>query len=276
MSGIEEVELKNWKEFEREIEKDRIKYDKLKKATPHHISDLLFRGHSKKEWKLTTTLERFFRDKNCDHQEYSIKYYHWLLKVVKPAISSLTSAKYELPELDESQDFEISIFFKPPPGYELMVYLRHHGFPSPLLDWTVSPYVAAFFAFSEVRECDDTAIYSYREYIGEAKGGWVKAPRIHGLGPYIHTHKRHYTQQCQYTICTKPNENNNGRIYCPHEDVEFGNDQDALKKYIIPGKERKKVLEKLDLMNINAFSLFGSEESLMSTLAYREIEKGVR
>jgi len=30
-----------------------------------------------------------------------------------------------------------------------MTRLRHHGFPSPLLDWPQSPYIAAFFAFNK-------------------------------------------------------------------------------------------------------------------------------
>ena len=44
-----------------------------------------------------------------------------------------------------------------------------------------------------------------------------------------------------------------------------------LQKLNIPSTERQKVLKVLDEHNLNAFSLFGSEESLMETLAQREL-----
>jgi len=48
-------------------------------------------------------------------------------------------------------------------------------------------------------------------------------------------------------------------------------DQDVLWKFNVPSSERVKVLRILDGYNISALSLFGSEESLMETMALREI-----
>jgi hypothetical protein len=45
----------------------------------------------------------------------------------------------------------------------------------------------------------------------------------------------------------------------------------AISKFTLPGRERIKIMKMLDHYNLNAFSLFGSEESLMDTLALREL-----
>ncbi len=263
-----EVKLENFEAFEKEINSLQKEAEQQAKKEPHDrpFHNLLFRGHASKDWRLRTTLERFFQERNLKVTEWPWRDYYHILLAVLPSVKSLTSNKYELPTEPKYR------LLWEPPGYEFMVYLRHHGFPSPLLDWTVSPYVAAFFAFNEAKERDEIAIFSFMDRSSDTKGGTLNRPGITQLGPYAVTHKRHHIQQCQYTYCAKYDENKD-LIYCCHEDVEFGDDQDILTKYILPASERKKVLKKLDLMNINAFSLFGNEEGLMNTLAYREIER---
>jgi hypothetical protein len=60
--------------------------------------------------------------------------------------------------------------------------------------------------------------------------------------------------------------------FANHEDVLARRDphQDLLWRFNIPWRERTKVLKSLDAYNLNAFSLFGSEESLMETVSLRE------
>jgi len=135
-------------------------------------------------------------------KQYSVDEYYEILVAIEPAVSSITSKLWNLsPNITINRNFP----FWPPPGYDFMVYLRHHGFPSPLLDWSRSPYVAAFFAFQDrhVKDDKNIPIYSYIEYYGCPKGQISHQTYITRLGPYIHTDKRHFIQQCESTICTK-------------------------------------------------------------------------
>ena len=260
---METKDLGSWEEFEATISTFLAKWQKLKQEKPSgHVSTPLFRGHADASWKLETTLERF-RGRTFSGTEY-----HRIIRKVRPAVVSLTEKPWKIP-----------IRFKPNipiPGYAFMVYLRHHGFPSPLLDWTRSPFVAAFFAFRTQHTPQDgkVAIYAYVEWAGEGRLLGGGQPTIRGLGPYVVTHKRHYAQQCEYTICWK--EINGNWEYASHE-AAFTNtaddaiDQGTLTKYTVPVSERAKALERLHRVNITAFSLFGSEESLMETLAHTEI-----
>jgi hypothetical protein len=52
--------------------------------------------------------------------------------------------------------------------------------------------------------------------------------------------------------------------------------QDVLIKINIPRPERLHILNQLDTYNINHFSLIQSEESLLRSLAFKEIEKRER
>ena len=157
-----------------------------------------------------------------------------------------------------------------------MAYLRHHGFPSPLLDWTRSFYIAAFFAY---RNCEqptqNVAIYAFVEYGARGKLSRSDKARICGLGPNIKTDKRHFLQQSEYTICKKHVDGMHGEfVYCSHEEVvaRKEKDQDILTKFTMPAAERIKVIQRLRAMNITSYSLFGGEDDLLRDLANQELE----
>jgi hypothetical protein len=259
---MEEKKLKVWEEFEKEIEKTFLSVGELRKERTFHVSTPLFRGQINSAWGLKTTLGRVA-------ENVSMHSYHNRIRRIKSRVESYTGMRWEMQNFKEPESsFHVTPAIEK--QYEFMIYLRHHKFPSPLLDWTRSPYIAAFFAFSEIQSKEDVAIFVYIEDVGQGKSGEGNNPVITTLGPDITAHKRHHLQQCEYTICTK--KENDKICYWDHEKVfaEENPEQDLLTKYILPVSEKTKVLEKLDLMNINAYSLFDTEESLMHTLTTRE------
>jgi len=78
--------------------------------------------------------------------------YYTTMKIAHEHVATCTGSKWDLSTRAHFGDFEL-------PAYEFMAYLRHNGFPSPLLDWTRSPYVAAYFAFRDMWYVGDGAAY---------------------------------------------------------------------------------------------------------------------
>lgn len=257
-SLMESKRLESWEEFEEIVQKEIYKTDSLRESTGSHVDYPLFRGHSCSDWHLKSTLERTIEG------HLSLNQYYQILEIAHRTVESCTGKKWDL-------NTETNLGSVKLQGYEFMVYLRHNGFPSPLLDWTKSPYVAAYFAFKNInlRKNDGcyASIFVYRESCGHGKN--FGKPYIRHLGPNIVTDAKHYLQQSEYSICLK--EQNSNVCFANHEDVEKEEGQDALCKYDIPFSEQEKVLRKLDIMNITAYSLFNSEVSLMETLSLRNI-----
>jgi hypothetical protein len=268
---METREMKSWEEFEENFKKLEIDRAALESGRPlFRVSPFLFRGQSSSAWTLQTTLERYLPNA----ARHRVSGYYAKILSAKPQIEAGTGHRWEIPTLENfSRILEGQEFPTLPglPGYEFWVYLRHLRFPSPLLDWSRSPYVAAFFAFNgasnQLNTPDAVAtIFAYLEYIGQAK----RRSPITTTGPHVRTHMRHVLQQSDYSICSV--RDGNEWYFESHEAaLSASGQQESLLKFTIPGAERTKVLRMLDRFNLNAFSLFGSDESLVESVANREL-----
>jgi hypothetical protein len=111
------AQQKTWEEY-------KDKFHDIKRGS------LLFRGQSK-PWTLRTA---FHRRKRYDLVRFMERDIPLLLQQLSSRINHIFNLK------DEN---ELGAFLN---------LIQHYGYPTPLLDWTLSPYVAAYFAFSNVRK----------------------------------------------------------------------------------------------------------------------------
>jgi hypothetical protein len=93
--------------------------------------DSAFRGHGSNEWTLTTTISRIGRTRLERYYNETIQQFRILAEVALEKDFDLSNAS----------DYGT-----------LLGLAQHHGLPTPLLDITESPYVAAYFAFADAVE----------------------------------------------------------------------------------------------------------------------------
>lgn len=262
---IEEKDINSWEELIEELEC-------LRSLHGERADKLLYRGQANSKWDLKTTQERTLK------QPMNLSSYYRFAYSAKTRLETFTEKNWDVPTppkyeewVEKKDTFDYLNF----PAYEYLAYLRHHGFPSPFLDWTTSPYIAIFFAFTECLEgSEQVSLHCFLERATIGKIWSSDEPGIHSFGPYAKIHRRHVIQQSQYTICVELDQGYNP-IYADHEEVFRREDekQDILWKFNIPITERFKILKILNQMNINAFSLFGSEDSLVQSISTNEMIK---
>jgi hypothetical protein len=103
-------------------------------------------------------------------------------------------------------------------------------------------------------------------------------PMITVQGPYISTHSRHFVQKAWYTIATEWSYEGKAHSFCPHAKIfdKKRETQDVLIKITLPADQRLHVLRELNDFNINHFTLFQSEDSLVRAMEMKlfDLEEG--
>ncbi|MEJ1438481.1 MAG: FRG domain-containing protein [Candidatus Sedimenticola sp. (ex Thyasira tokunagai)] len=224
----------SWKQFKAHI--SRISKSKY-----------LFRGQ-KEPWRLRTSFHRRGRYRINKFIENDVKHLHQRL-------SAITSHYFDLTVPDQN-----GAFFN---------LLQHHGYPTPLLDWSFSPYVSAFFAFRDlpIKFNDEGKV---RIYIFDNEGWQKRYAQIQNIDPTF----PHLSVMSFIAI-------NNPRLV-PQQAVTTVTNIDDIEAYLlereeesgvkylsaidIPAREREKAMQDLKFMGITAGSMFPSIDGVCEEL----------
>ena len=223
MTAVRTIAYASWVEFKRDL------FFELYPGGRFQRGRFLFRGVGDADWSLTTTFDRRF---NHVPLEPRLRLWDDLIAEwqqgcvdagVPPAVTEDERALWALGQ--------------------------HHGLPTRMLDWSMSPYVAAFFAF--------------RSHLLRSPGGhgqaavWVlhlENPVWTGSGVEVVAapvlaNNRLRNQGGRFTLCR-------AAVTCLEEYVQRLTAETALTRCLIPTDEAAAALGDLDAMGITDHELF--------------------
>lgn len=149
------------------------------------------------------------------------------------------------------------------PG-EFLAFLQRHGFPTPLLEWTPSPYVAAFFAFEAVDrfhpQHEAVAIFAFnrRDWSSSIKrvnDFTDPAPHLSTFTPRDAENPKLANQQACFMVTNVVNID-------AHIRFNEWQGKSFLTKYELDARERPRVIRQLALMGLNAETLMPAVEAV--------------
>lgn len=243
-SGIFIYKCDSWEEFIVEVRRTGF------------AADRIFRGHANPEWKLSSVFERWLATQRPGHDPK--RSYR---EVFGPGAFESFRDIY----LNRFKEIAVGIPGFNSSGLNDMDWWsigRHHGLVTPLLDWTRSPYIAAFFAFTDYLENLNpgfkagTKSSTYLDRNCVAIWALYLMDKIKKEGEFeivtsrVDNSHRQKAQQGVFTWLT------HDMAVDVENYLEIKNMGIYLEKYEISGQEATKALADLDAMNINFAALF--------------------
>ena len=263
LSGAFVVESKNSKKFDKECFLNKLENiskgeSEASKTMPwsdfktwvldqkSENDGLIFRGQESSLYKLETT---FHRTNRRD-----------LIRFGMEAVPLLN--RYLSSELN--RHFNLNMDYS-----ELLYIAQHHGFPTPLLDWTNSPFVAAYFAFHKLAKSADKGrvrIYIFDKLKwGNRFGNGLynidePSPCFVPFDVNSINNSRAFPQQSLVTFSNI----SNIESYIRHKEIE--DEMNYLTTVDIYIEDRNKVMKDLEIMGISAATLFPGLDGVCQAL----------
>jgi hypothetical protein len=231
----------------------------LKLITSPPYSNWAFRGERDERWPLYSSLSRYFQNFNVAAQAWPGQEDR-ILRIFKRKAHQF---------LDKPPD--------PDDDFQWLALMQHHGAPTRLIDFTWSPYVAAFFALE--RTLADGVVWA----MNPARIDSGRAPRPVRMDPRPRGNFRRYFLKGDHRFVWmgEPHTMNRrliaqsatfavpGVLDLPVEQILSHTDQDnVLAKLVLANSVREVGMRELYRMNITYANLFPDLDGLARSLAY--------